>query len=105
MTRTIIRTFFPLAAFLASCSPSLAGDTPAKTETKGVFAVTPLATLDAPWAIAVLPHGGVLVVAGDDGLRVDRGGRVGDDRGGGLSGGSGAGPLGVCPRAGAVCAD
>ncbi|MFM6949973.1 MAG: PQQ-dependent sugar dehydrogenase [Novosphingobium sp.] len=61
MTRTIIRTFFPLAAFLASCSPSLAGDTPAKTETKGVFAVTPLATLDAPWAIAVLPHGGVLV--------------------------------------------
>lgn len=63
MTRTIIRTFFPLAAFLASCSPSVAGDSPkpAVTETKGAFAVTPLATLDAPWAIAVLPRGGVLV--------------------------------------------
>ncbi len=61
MTRTIIRTLFPLAAFLASCSPSVAGDTPPATETKGVFAVTPLATLDAPWAIAVLPSGGVLV--------------------------------------------
>ncbi|MEY4055085.1 MAG: hypothetical protein RL519_420 [Pseudomonadota bacterium] len=61
MTRTIIRTFFPLAAFLASCSPSVAGDTPTVTETKRVFAMTPLATLDAPWAIAVLPHGGVLV--------------------------------------------
>lgn len=61
MTRTIIRTFFPLAAFLASCSPSVAGDTPPPTETRGDFAVTPLATLDAPWAIAVLPRGGVLV--------------------------------------------
>ena len=69
MNRTIIRTFFPLAAFLASCSPSMAGDSPqpaetkadAKTETKGPFAVTPLATLDLPWAIAVLPRGGVLV--------------------------------------------
>lgn len=63
MTRTIIRTFFPLAAFLASCSPSVAGDTPspAVTETKDAFTVTPLATLNAPWAIAVLPGGGVLV--------------------------------------------
>lgn len=63
MTRTIIRTFFPLAALIASCSPSVAGDSPnpAATETKGAFTVTPLATLDAPWAIAVLPRGGVLV--------------------------------------------
>lgn len=63
MTRTIIRTFFPLAAFLASCSPSVAGDTPKPmaAETKGTLTVTPLATLDAPWAIAVLPRGGVLV--------------------------------------------
>lgn len=63
MTRTIIRTFFPLAVFLASCSPSVAGDTPKPmaAETKGTLTVTPLATLDAPWAIAVLPRGGVLV--------------------------------------------
>lgn len=63
MTRTIIRTFFPLAAFLASCGPSMAGDSPkpAASETKGAFAITPLATLNAPWAIAVLPRGGVLV--------------------------------------------
>lgn len=63
MTRTIIRTFFPLAAFLASCSPSVAGDSPpaAPAETASPFAVAPLATLDAPWAIAVLPGGGVLV--------------------------------------------
>ncbi|MEY4239309.1 MAG: hypothetical protein RL339_1910 [Pseudomonadota bacterium] len=61
MTRTIIRTFFPLAAFLASCSPSVAGDTPAAKETKAAFTITPLATLESPWAIAVLPHGGVLV--------------------------------------------
>lgn len=63
MTRTILRTFFPLAAFLASCSPSVAGDSPKPTvtDTKGAFTITPLATLDAPWAIAVLPRGGVLV--------------------------------------------
>ncbi len=63
MTRTIIRTFFPLAAFLASCSPSVAGDSPSPTvtEVKDAFTVTPLATLNAPWAIAVLPGGGVLV--------------------------------------------
>lgn len=61
MTKTIIRAFFPLAALLASCSPSVAGDRAPVAETKGAFAVTPLATLDAPWAIAVLPRGGVLV--------------------------------------------
>lgn len=62
MTRTILRTFFPLALFAASCSPSVAGDSPPPAaETKGVFTVTPLATLNSPWAIAVLPGGGVLV--------------------------------------------
>lgn len=61
MTRTIIRTFFPLAALLASCSPSVAGDTAAPAVTGDTFAITSLATLESPWAIAVLPGGGVLV--------------------------------------------
>ena len=65
MTKTIIRTFFPLAAFLASCSPSVAGDTAAPAnagaDTGETFTITPLATLESPWAIAVLPRGGVLV--------------------------------------------
>jgi len=61
MTRTIFATFFPLALFVASCGPSVAGDTPPSAEVKDAFTVTPLATLNAPWAIAVLPGGGVLV--------------------------------------------
>lgn len=63
MTRTYVRAFFPLAAFLASCSPSVAGDSTSATapDVKDAFTVTPLATLDAPWAIAALPGGGVLV--------------------------------------------
>lgn len=61
MTRTIFATFFPLALFVASCGPSVAGDTPPSAEVKDAFTVTPLATLNAPWAIAVLPTGGVLV--------------------------------------------
>lgn len=61
MTKTIIRTFFPLAALLASCSPSVAGDTAAPAATGDTFTITPLATLESPWAIAVLPRGGVLV--------------------------------------------
>jgi glucose/arabinose dehydrogenase len=60
MTRTIFATFFPLALFVASCGPSVAGDTPPSAEVKDAFTVTPLATLNAPWAIAVLPGGGVL---------------------------------------------
>lgn len=62
MNRTLFATFFPLALFAASCSPSVAGDSPpAAAEVKDAFTVTPLATLNAPWAIAVLPDGGVLV--------------------------------------------
>jgi glucose/arabinose dehydrogenase len=74
MTRTIIRTFAPLAAFLASCGPSVAGDSPKPVETEGVFAITPLATLDAPWAIAALPQGGVLVTEKGGKLKLVDGG-------------------------------
>jgi glucose/arabinose dehydrogenase len=57
MTKPLLAAFFPLALFLASCSPSTAGDsvTKAAPDVTGAFAVTRIAEFDEPWAIALVP--------------------------------------------------
>jgi glucose/arabinose dehydrogenase len=57
MTKPLLTALFPLALFLASCSPSTAGDslTQAAPDVSDAFAVTEIATFDEPWAIALIP--------------------------------------------------
>jgi glucose/arabinose dehydrogenase len=53
-----VRHLLPLFALLAACSP---GDQVAAQSTERPFKVTPVAILDAPWAMTFLPDGHLLV--------------------------------------------
>lgn len=58
MVRSLLAALSPLALLAASCGPSAAGDSaPASAEQRDAFGVTPIATLDEPWAMTLLPDG------------------------------------------------
>jgi glucose/arabinose dehydrogenase len=59
MIHKLLAALSPLTLLAASCGAHAAGDSAALAE-QGL-AVAPLATFDEPWAMAVLPNGGVLV--------------------------------------------
>lgn len=59
MTRQLLATLSPLALFIASCGPSVAGDSPpaAPAETATTFTITEVARFNEPWAMTFLPGG------------------------------------------------
>ncbi|MFM5953830.1 MAG: PQQ-dependent sugar dehydrogenase [Novosphingobium sp.] len=62
MTARFLIALSPLALLAASCSGPAAGDSPAIVhKQEGVFTVEELGRFEEPWAMAVLPHGDLLV--------------------------------------------
>ncbi|MBS0482189.1 MAG: PQQ-dependent sugar dehydrogenase [Proteobacteria bacterium] len=58
MVRSLLIALSPLTLLAASCAQSTAGDSaPASAEQLDVFQVTPIVTLDEPWAMTLLPDG------------------------------------------------
>lgn len=59
MTRQLLGTLSPLALFIASCGPSVAGDSPpaAPAETAATFTITEVTRFNEPWAMTFLPGG------------------------------------------------
>ena len=62
MRNKLLTALSPLVLIAASCGGPAAGDSPRDIQqVEGQFAIQPLATFDAPWALAVLPGNRVLV--------------------------------------------